>query len=372
MEEFMKTVLYIHGFNGNPKGGTYEGLCSFFAGKPDYKVISFPFPKLHTDASETQNQINHLIKTYNVKILVGASLGGFYALCCKKSVFKIAINPCMVPSKEIPLLKDRNTGKSIYIEENVISKWKELEKYQLPKSSKNAFGIFGKEDATFHFDENHNFEPLFRKYFPSDNHFLDSENSVFVEGEHSLNQESIKIGMEKAIQYFEMLEKPLCGKTFSFTVKNLKIEVRYTSKDFTASCDSDFGKLSFYRHIMFWLKKVFTEDSIRSEYGEEIYEEFPAAINFLKSNPDFVEKSKSEYEKIISPLEEIALEARKIKSEKKKLFKQGKITINEYSPACERCKGANFEIWRTKEDFERNLAAKTKLDIGILQSVLEL
>lgn len=203
----MKTVLYIHGFNGNPKGGTYEGLCSFFADKKDYEVISFLFPKLHTDVDETQNQINHLIKTYNVKILVGASLGGFYSLCCPKSVFKIAINPCMIPSKEIPLLKDRNTGEPIYIEETVISKWKELEKYDLPKSSRNAFGIFGKQDTTFHFDENCNFEPLFKKYFPHGQHFSELENSVFVEGEHSLSQDAIKLGMEKAIQYLQSVLK---------------------------------------------------------------------------------------------------------------------------------------------------------------------
>lgn len=85
-----------------------------------------------------------------------------------------------------------------------------------------------------------------------------------------------------------------------------------------------------------------------------------------------MEKSKSEYEKIISPLKEIALEVRKIKNEKKKLFKQGKITFAEYSSTCARCKGVNFEIWKTKDDFERKLAEKTGIDIGILESVLEL
>lgn len=225
----------------------------------------------------------------------------------------------------------------ILIEETVISKWKELEKYNLPESSRNAFGIFGKQDTTFHFDEKCNFEPLFKKYFP--HHFSELENSVFVEGEHSLSREAIKLGMEKAIQYFELLDKQLCGQTFSFKVKNLEIEVRYTDKNFTASCDSDFGKLKLYRHMMYMMSKVYTEDSIRSKYVDEIYEKFSVAINFLKNNPGFIEKSKSEYEKIISPFKEIALKARKIKYEKKKLFKQGKITLSEYSSTCARCKG---------------------------------
>ncbi|MCQ2591324.1 MAG: hypothetical protein MJ188_00950 [Treponema sp.] len=199
----MTTVLYIHGFNGNPKGGTFEGLVEFFKSKTDYQVISFPFPDLHLDVQKTQKQIENYIDENNVSILVGASLGGFYTLCCKKNVFKIAINPCMLPSKEIPILKDRNTGKPVFIEDSVLNAWKSLEEYDLPANCKNAAGIFGKQDYTFHYDENHNFKPLFDKLF-SINDSKDSassenpkKRSVLVEGVHSLEPDQLKDGLEQ-------------------------------------------------------------------------------------------------------------------------------------------------------------------------------
>lgn len=183
----MKTVLYIHGFNGNPKGGTFDGLVKYFSTKEDYQVISFPFPKLHTDVEETQKEIERLIEENNVQILIGASLGGFYTLCCKKSVKKIVINPCMIPSVEIPMLKDRITGEPIHIEEKVLNSWRTLEKFDLPLEFKNAAGIFGKQDKTFHYDENNNFSPLFKEKF--------SDKITLIDGVHSLEDEQIFLGM---------------------------------------------------------------------------------------------------------------------------------------------------------------------------------
>lgn len=185
----MKNVLYIHGFNGNPKGGTYDGLVEFFKTRSEYQVLSFPFLKLHTDVEETQAEIEKIIDENNIEIVIGASLGGFYTLCCKRPVKKIVINPCMMPSVEIQLLKDRKTGESIVISDTVLARWKELEKYDLDESFKNAAGIFGKQDKTFHYDENHNFSPLFKKCI--------TEKIVFVDGEHSLEIDQLQQAMKK-------------------------------------------------------------------------------------------------------------------------------------------------------------------------------
>ena len=186
-----KTILYIHGFNGNPQGGTYQGLVDFFSDKNDYEVISYPFPALHTDVEKTQKQIENYIEQNNVSILVGASLGGFYTLCCKKPVFKIAINPCMIPSKEIPMLTDRETGAPVQIAENVISNWLKLEEFNLHDEQKQAFGIFGLQDKTFHYNENHNFKPLFEKVF--------NNHTALIPGEHSLTTEQLKQGLEQVM-----------------------------------------------------------------------------------------------------------------------------------------------------------------------------
>ena len=191
----MKTILFVHGFMGNPNGGTFKGLSAFFRNKADFQVISFPFLKLHTDVSSTQAEIEKLIADYNVDILAGTSLGAFYALCCKKAVKKIAVNPCMRPSEEIPLLKDRETGEAIKIEQTVLRDWQELEKYELDSAFRNAAGIFGKDDSTFHFNENHNFSPLFKEIF--------SDKIVFVEGGHSLEKAALAKGLSELESFID-------------------------------------------------------------------------------------------------------------------------------------------------------------------------
>ena len=115
-------------------------------------------------------------------------------LVARLPVRKIAINPCMVPSVEIPALKDRVTGENVKIDPKVISDFKTLEKYELYSS---AFGIFGKQDQTFHFDENHNFSPLFKKIFHSE-----KKNYAMVDGQHSLEKEELEQGFFPALDYF--------------------------------------------------------------------------------------------------------------------------------------------------------------------------
>ncbi len=192
----MKKILYIHGFNGNPKGGTFDGLVDYFSGT-EFQVISFPFPDLHTDVEKTQRLIEKYVDENDVKIIVGASLGGFYTLCCERSVFKIAINPCMIPSKEIELLKDRTTGENISIDKNMIAKWKAMEEYNLKEEFRQAVAIFGKEDKTFHNGEECNYKNLFDKIFPSAR-----MKSVMVDGFHSLTAKQISEGMEKVLKFF--------------------------------------------------------------------------------------------------------------------------------------------------------------------------
>lgn len=193
----MKKILYIHGFNGNPRGGTFDGLVDYFSGT-EFEMISFPFPDLHTDVEKTQRQIEKYVDENDVKIIVGASLGGFYTLCCERSVFKIAINPCMVPSKEIELLKDRTTGENISIDKNVIANWKSMEEYNLKEEFRQAVAIFGKEDKTFHNGEECNYKNLFDKIFTSTGNM----KSVMVDGFHSLTAKQISEGMEKVLKFF--------------------------------------------------------------------------------------------------------------------------------------------------------------------------
>lgn len=191
-------ILYIHGFMGNAKGGTFQALEEFSKQIPDCKIYSFQFEDLHKDLAKTQKEIEDYCDKYDINLLIGASLGGFYALQCRKAIRKIVINPCMIPTKEIVLLKDRTTGKPIPIDKSVLKDWEKLEEYKIYA---NAFGIFGKQDETFHFDKNHNFSPLFKKLFPSHSQ---KENFIFVDGKHSLEKEELAKGFFPALDYFEI------------------------------------------------------------------------------------------------------------------------------------------------------------------------
>ena len=123
-----------------------------------------------------------------------ATARAFYVLQCQKPIRKIAINPCMIPSKEILMLKDRVTGEPIKIDEQVVSEWKKLEEYKIYS---NVFGIFGRQDDLFHYDENHNYKPLFDKLFKAE-----KENSILVDGKHSLEKDELEQGFFPAIKYF--------------------------------------------------------------------------------------------------------------------------------------------------------------------------
>lgn len=191
----MKTnILYVHGFMGNSRGGTFQAIEDFSSRIEDCSLHTFQFDTLHTDVEATQKKIEELCGKFDINLLVGASLGGFYTLVARLPVRKIAINPCMIPSVEIPALKDRVTGENVKIDPKVISAFKTLEKYEIYSS---AFGIFGKQDQTFHFDENHNFSPLFKKIFHSER-----KNYAMVDGQHSLEKEELSQGFFPALDYF--------------------------------------------------------------------------------------------------------------------------------------------------------------------------
>jgi len=195
----MKTnILYIHGFAGNAKGGTFQALEQFSKKIENCSLYSFQFEDLHLNVEKTLKEIEEYCLKYDINLLVGASLGGFYTLISRLPIKKIVINPCMIPTKEIVLLKDRVTGEPIKIDPKILAQWKKYEDYNL---FSDAFGIFGKQDELFHFDKNHNYSPLFKKLFKS---FRNKENLIKIDGKHSLEKDELEKGFFPALDYFEI------------------------------------------------------------------------------------------------------------------------------------------------------------------------
>lgn len=164
-----KNALYIHGFMGNPKGGTFETLKKTLT---KWNIHSIPFPDLHTDVKKTQCLIRDYCKSEKVDLLIGASLGAFYVLQYEEIIDKLVINPCLYPSIEIPKLRDRSTGNPIILSDKVLADFREMEKYKdIPEEQKRrSFGIFAKDDELFHFKDS--FDKLFyykECYYPKIN-----------------------------------------------------------------------------------------------------------------------------------------------------------------------------------------------------------
>ena len=187
-----KNALYIHGFMGNPKGGTFETLKKTLK---KWNILSIPFSDLHTDIAKTQELIKSFCKENNIELLIGASLGAFYVLQYGEIIDKLVINPCMYPSVEIPKLKDRSSGEPFILSEEVLSGFREMEKYEnIPEEQRlRTFGIFAKDDELFHFKDS------FDELFSSQKNKM--PNSILINGHHSIEEEYLTEGLLQAEKY---------------------------------------------------------------------------------------------------------------------------------------------------------------------------
>ena len=94
-------VINIHGYHGNPENSAYTALN-------ELKVEIIP-PYLDYDSETPDNILENLcklIKENNPDIIVGTSLGGFFAtiLSVRTDIPAILINPALMPFLHLPRL----------------------------------------------------------------------------------------------------------------------------------------------------------------------------------------------------------------------------------------------------------------------------
>lgn len=137
----MKKALFIHGFGGSKESRTGKVVAAVLA-EYDIETITETFDLLNVP--KTLRQIKSLILENDVQLLLGTSLGGFYTLAYPGDIAKIAINPCMEPSIEIPKLLDSK------ISNKTISDFEKYEKYAYSSNfNGRTKGIFGTKDELF-------------------------------------------------------------------------------------------------------------------------------------------------------------------------------------------------------------------------------
>ena len=181
-----KNILYIHGLGSNKNSNTFKILSNEFK---EYNWYTDTFDLMNPDVA--LKQINSHIKNKSISIIIGSSFGAFYALAVTNSLAKIVINPCMVPSVEIPKLTDDDLD---------VNKLKNLEQATYdnvdPEMRISTFGIFGNRDNLFSYKNK--FKDLYG-----------NKNCITVSGEHRLPKNSLIDSVKQGFEYFTTLNQKL-------------------------------------------------------------------------------------------------------------------------------------------------------------------
>ena len=95
-------ILYIHGFNSSPASAKAQDFIDFCHQHPDYAVA---MPALSHDPQQALAQLDDLIREAgeHIHVLVGSSLGGYYAtwLAEKYGCRAALVNPAVSPAKTL-------------------------------------------------------------------------------------------------------------------------------------------------------------------------------------------------------------------------------------------------------------------------------
>ena len=163
----MLNVLYIHGLGSSSKSSTGQLLTS--QNNDKYTFFNHSFSLSPRKALE---EVNQFIKDNHIDMVIGSSLGGFYALqsSCR---YGIVINPALSPISDIKKAigygehKSANGEGNYLIDDNFFKELEwiirrnykalDLDKWYLEFDKKRIFGgIFGAQDELFsHYEDFH-------------------------------------------------------------------------------------------------------------------------------------------------------------------------------------------------------------------------
>ena len=150
----MFNILYIHGLGSSAASHTILRLKEIFPGK----VFAFDIPVNPVMATEA---INDFVSENSIGLVVGTSLGGFYAEKVQ-GVMRLLINPALRPDEEIPKLiplgeevsffNDRADGSKTYVlTEQDMNEFKQIRdryyEYADHEDKMSIRAIFGTQDG---------------------------------------------------------------------------------------------------------------------------------------------------------------------------------------------------------------------------------
>ena len=163
----MINILYIHGLGSSSKSSTGRLLSSLSNEK-----MTFYNPSFSLSPKKALEEINAFIKENNIDMVVGSSMGGFYALQCDCK-YGVVINPALTPIKDIKSAvgygehPTPNNDGTFIIDEEFFRELDDIirrnyqgddpnEWYKSFDKEKVFAGIFGEQDELFsHYEDFH-------------------------------------------------------------------------------------------------------------------------------------------------------------------------------------------------------------------------
>lgn len=100
-----QTILWIHGFGGRPND---EHFLEMQKQNPQYEWHSI---EVDHHALASMQKINNFIRTHDVCLVAGISLGGYYAMCADFGGCKLVVNPVTDPVRDLRQFLGKNTYK---------------------------------------------------------------------------------------------------------------------------------------------------------------------------------------------------------------------------------------------------------------------
>ena len=95
-----KKLLYIHGFRSSAQSSTIITLKQVYN---DYEIHAFDVTH---HPVESIKKIEDYVALHGIDILAGSSLGGYYTLCAKVEIPKIAVNPALNPENSMQYMPE--------------------------------------------------------------------------------------------------------------------------------------------------------------------------------------------------------------------------------------------------------------------------
>lgn len=180
-------ILYLHGLGSSASSNTACQLAKYFA-NDDVEILT---PELPVMPKEAFNLVLDLQKAEQPNIVIGTSLGGFYARYLHGPL-KILINPVMLPTDIVravgygtyPFLKSRQSGEQTYtINETFVSQLQEIADSQDAfiddEMLAETFALFGTKDTVI---SNYDiFRSIYREY-----------QAKYIDAEHRLSNKNIE------------------------------------------------------------------------------------------------------------------------------------------------------------------------------------